>query len=166
MRSRANLTGCVPASSFTADPNRSYYDWSLTPMGTPEMRVSNGREKTPVWKGLPWPVAMLCTSCGGGAQLADGSYVYLAVTQFNRTWELADHSKRAPCCNNSVVSFTSPDALTWTYSATVGDFPRQMIYAAYMYSLIAFNAKVNRVQGPMTSGGSIKKAPMSAMSCC
>eukprot|EP01046_Picozoa_sp_COSAG06_P002561 COSAG06_NODE_91_length_24730_cov_26.482603_19_plen_76_part_00 len=31
----ANLSGCVPATSFTAEPNRTYYDWSLTPMGTP-----------------------------------------------------------------------------------------------------------------------------------
>eukprot|EP01046_Picozoa_sp_COSAG06_P101171 COSAG06_NODE_47305_length_340_cov_0.717842_1_plen_31_part_10 len=30
----ANLSGCVPATSFTAEPNRTYYDWSLTPMGT------------------------------------------------------------------------------------------------------------------------------------
>jgi hypothetical protein len=75
-----------------------------------------------VWKGLPWPAAMLCTSCGGGAQLTDGSYVYLVVTQFNRTWISGDHSKEAPCCNNSVVAFTSPDALTWTYSATVGAY--------------------------------------------
>jgi hypothetical protein len=105
--SMANLTNCVPSSSFVADPNRTYYDWSLTPMGTPDLRITQGRDATPVWKGLPWPVAMLCTSCGGGAQLADGSYVYLVVTQFNRTWELNDHSKQAPCCNNSVVSFTS-----------------------------------------------------------
>ena len=40
---------------------------------------------------------MLCTSCGGGTQLADGSYVYLVVTQFNRTWiGEGDQRKEAP----------------------------------------------------------------------
>jgi hypothetical protein len=58
---------------------------------------------------------MLCTSCGGGAQLADGSYVYLAVVQYNRTWVDVDgQRKEAPCCNNSVVAFTSKDTLIWT----------------------------------------------------
>ena len=41
------------------------------------------------------------------------------VTQFNRTWVgEGDQRKEAPCCNNSVVAFTSKDTLTWTYSAS------------------------------------------------
>jgi hypothetical protein len=36
----ANLSGCVPATSFTAEPNRTYYDWSLTPMGTPVRTIT------------------------------------------------------------------------------------------------------------------------------
>ena len=77
--SMKNLTDCVPVTSFKAASNKTYYDWSLTPMGAPDLRITHGRDVVPIWKGLPWPAAMLCTSCGGGAQLTDGSYIYLGA---------------------------------------------------------------------------------------
>jgi len=71
---------------------------------------------------------MLCTSCGGGAQLADGSYVFVIVTQFGPDWVAGDKSAAAPCCNNSVVSFASQSGLTWEYTATVGLYDPSRVY--------------------------------------
>ena len=106
-----------------------YLDWTLDGAGVPTATISHGRARgANVWKGLPRPVSMMCTSCGGGAQLADGSYVFLAVTQFGPDWAAADRTHVAPCCNNSVVAFASKDGLEWTYSATVGLYDTQRVY--------------------------------------
>ena len=86
-----------------ADAARQYIDWHLSPTGVPAFTKSSGRATgANVWKGLPKPVSMMCASCGGGARLADGSYVFLAVVQFGPDWVAGDKSTEAPCCNNSV----------------------------------------------------------------
>ena len=136
---RAYVEGCYPdpincseVTTVTADPAKPYVDWGLSASGdTPKAFHTVGRKAPNVWRGLPKGVTMMCTSCGGGAQLADGSFVYLAVVQYGPIWQtqpVVDKSKRAPCCNNSVVSFVSIDGLDWEFTATVGLYDEQRIY--------------------------------------
>eukprot|EP01047_Picozoa_sp_COSAG01_P048095 COSAG01_NODE_4654_length_4843_cov_125.531395_4_plen_94_part_00 len=93
---------------------------------------------------------MLCTSCGGGAQLSDGSYVYLAVVQFGPIWQtqpVVDKSKRAVYCNNSVAAFTSTDGLNWRYTAAVGLYDEARIYQEGPNECDVVLLKDNRCEG-------------------
>ena len=134
----AYVEGCYPltpncsaATSVTADAAKQYVDWGLAG-GAPQALKSVGRKSPNVWSGLPHGgVTEMCTSCGSGIQLADGSFVYLVVVQFGPVWQtqpVVDKTKRAPCCNNSVVSFTSPDGLEWVYGGTVGLYDEQRLW--------------------------------------
>lgn len=124
-------SNCTEVRTVVADASRQYTDWGLSPEGVPAAVTAVGRKGPNVWRGLPKESALLCTSCGGGQQLPDGTYVYLVVVQFGPIWQtqpVVDKSKRAACCNNSVASFTSPDGLEWTYTATVGLYDETRIY--------------------------------------
>jgi hypothetical protein len=104
---------CKPVSPVIASDENIYLDWRLSPAGLPVIIRSIGRRRL-VWGGLPASVSMFCTECGGGAQLSDGSFVFLVAVQ--HTDPRADPYA---CCNNSVWAFTSRDGLEWTYTASV-----------------------------------------------
>ena len=71
---------CTLVTSVTAAPQKPYLDWKLDASGVPAAVISHGRARGPnVWKGLPKSVSMMCTSCGGGTQLADGSYLLRGI---------------------------------------------------------------------------------------
>lgn len=114
---------------MTALPNRTYEDWGISPSGEPLFRRSTGRPSPNTWQGLPEKVSMMCTSSGGGTQLPDDSYIFLAVVTFQS-------DATAGCnCNNSVVAFASRNALLWEYAATVARYDRSRIY---QYVQLAF----------------------------
>ena len=112
--------GCQVAASVTAAAKWKYTDWGLA-NHTARARQTVGRKRPNAWSGLPAAVSELCTSCGGGTQLPDGSYVYLAVVEFGHDCPFTD------CCN-SVVAFASADGLSWHYTATVGAYNRTRVY--------------------------------------
>jgi hypothetical protein len=144
-------TNCTELRTITAAPDRQYIDWGLSnPAGVPVEVNATGRHSPNVWRGLPQVSGMLCTSCGGGAQLSDGSYVYLAVVQFGPIWQtqpVVDKSKRAVCCNNSVAAFTSTDGLNWRYTATVGLYDEARIYQEGPNECDVVLLKDNRCEG-------------------
>jgi hypothetical protein len=111
---------CQMASSVTAVADWKYVDWGIA-NHTPQARQSVGRQRPNTWAGLPAVVSELCTECGGGTQLPDGSFIYLAVVEF------ADHCPYIGCCN-SVVAFASADGLAWNYTATVGLYDQTRVY--------------------------------------
>ena len=124
----AYVKGCYPrggncsaATSVTADPAKQYFDWGLSKSGgLPQALKTVGRRSPNVWHGLPAGVTEFCTSCGSGTQLADGSFIYLVVVQFGPVG--------GPCCNNSVVAFTSTDGLDWKYSSTAGPYDERRLW--------------------------------------
>lgn len=119
---------CKMASSVTAAADWPYTDWDLeNNHSKPQPRVSVGRQKPNTWSGLPVAVLEMCTECGGGAILPDGSYVFLAVVQWGHGRHGNYTCPYTDCCN-SVVSFTSKDGLAWTYTATVGAYDESRIY--------------------------------------
>ena len=123
---------CEQTTHVTALPNRTYMDWSCESGdddATDAVRVCkpvahriNGRHRPNSWSGLPEPVSLLATSEGGSTQLPDGSFVFVVAVMFE--------SDATPgCnCNNSVVAFSSTDALAWRYAGTVARFDRSLIY--------------------------------------
>lgn len=125
----AFLEGCYPpgpgkvcqlATSVTATANWSYVDWGMA-ANIPQARRTVGRKQPNTWSGLPAPVSELCTTCGGGTQLPDGSYVFLVVVEYGHDCPYTD------CCN-SVVAFTSADGLSWHYTADVGSYNHTRVY--------------------------------------
>eukprot|EP01051_Picozoa_sp_SAG22_P000915 SAG22_NODE_30_length_28348_cov_12.488584_12_plen_286_part_00 len=116
---------CTATTSVTADAAKKYVDWGLSkqPGELPLALTTVGRKSPNVWSGLPQGVTEFCTSCGGGTQLADGSFVYLVVVQFGPVDQL-----KAPCCNNSVAAFTSIDGLDWKYSGTAGLYDERRLW--------------------------------------
>jgi len=115
---------CAANGTILADPKKEYIDWGVGDM----LHSTLGRPRPNRWIGLPAPVSEFCTSCGGGVQLRDGSYVYLVVVWFGPNWRADNHSLSAPCCNNSVLAFTSPDGLDWRYSGTVAAYNESRVY--------------------------------------
>lgn len=115
---------CAANGTILADPKKEYIDWGVGDM----LHSTLGRPRPNRWIGLPAPVSEFCTSCGGGVQLRDGSYVYLVVVWFGPNWRADNHSLSAPCCNNSVLAFTSPDGLDWRYSGTVAAYNESRAY--------------------------------------
>lgn len=112
---------CEPANSVTAAINRQYTDWIMSANSTPVARRGVGRAQPNTWGGLPTAVAELCTECGGGVQLLDGSYIFLAVVQFGSSCPYTDE------CNN-VVAFASKDGMQWNYTSTVGAYDVTRVY--------------------------------------
>ena len=118
---RAPKGDCKMASSVTATADWAYTDWGLTNHSTPVAWRSAGRAQPNTWSGLPAAVSELCTECGGSARLQDGSYIFLAVVQFEKACPYTD------CCN-SVVAFASVDGLRWNYTSTVGAYDTTRLY--------------------------------------
>jgi hypothetical protein len=112
---------CTPASPVIAAPDAVYLDWRLSDAGAPVREFSFGRKQGSNTWSVPKPVAFFCTSCGGGARLPDGTYVYLVALQFT-------DPRSTPCCNNSVASFRSADGLSWHYSSTVYSYDPSRVY--------------------------------------
>lgn len=117
----ATPSNCTPASPVTAAPDAVYLDWRLSDTGVPVREFSFGRKQGANTWFVPKPVAFFCTSCGGGARMPDGSYVFLVALQFT-------DPRSGPCCNNSVASFRSEDGLIWHYSSTVYSYDPSRIY--------------------------------------
>ena len=122
----ATPTHCMPASPVIAPDDNEYLDWQLSPDGLPVINRSGAgrrRKGANSWGGMPVPVSMFCTECGGGTQLPDGSFVFLVAVQHT-------DPRRNPhtCCNNSVWAFVSRDGRAWTYTATVAQYPVSRIY--------------------------------------
>ena len=122
---------CTEVTTVTAATDKQYVDWGLSASGAPVAVTTAGRKGANVWRGLPVATGLFATSAGGGVQLLDGSYVYLAVVQFGPLWQVhpkVDKSKLAKCCNNSVASFASKDGLDWVYQSTVDLYDEARIY--------------------------------------
>ena len=117
---KAGTKKCEAASSVTAATDWPYTDWAMN-NNTPEARRSVGRAQPNTWSGLPAAVVELCTECGGGVQLPDDSYIFLAVVQFGGACPYTDE------CNN-VVSFASTDGQQWNYTSTVGAYDPTRVY--------------------------------------
>eukprot|EP01052_Picozoa_sp_SAG31_P046221 SAG31_NODE_8749_length_1395_cov_1.175926_2_plen_399_part_01 len=121
-------TKCQQSTHSSALPNRTYEDWSCSniindnAVCEPVLKRVVGRPRPNSWSGLPEPVSMLATSEGGGTQLPDGSYIFVAAVSFQ------SDAQPGCNCNNSVVAFASQDALQWNYAGTVARFDRSLIY--------------------------------------
>lgn len=116
---------CRQVVGVSAMPNRTYMDWSCDWTGGTCFPVAYhevGRPHANTWSGLPEPVSMMCTSEGGGTQLLDGSYIFLASVTF------ASDALPGCNCNNSVVAFASTDALQWSWVSTVARFDHSKVY--------------------------------------
>ena len=98
-------------------------DWGVDDKtGLPQVFCRAGRPgKVNVWSGLPATASEFCVDCGQGAQLADGSYVFIVAVRFGPSWLPDDHTKVRPCCNNSVVAFTSDEGQRWRFTSVVAD---------------------------------------------
>ena len=94
---------CAPASPVTAAKDRVYLDWKLSPTGVPVREFAYGRSRGANSWSVPQPVSFFCTTCGGGVQLPDGSYVFLVALQYTDPRAGPDG-----CCNNSVRETPAP----------------------------------------------------------
>lgn len=114
----------TPPPAIVAPDNHTYCDWGLDDKTKlPVVFCYKGRAgHTNVWSGLPSYVSEFCTDCGQGAQLADGTFVFIVTVRFGPDWDPANHKQAALCCNSSVATFRSQDGLDWKFSSMAMPF--------------------------------------------